>query len=256
MSTYSIEFQDRHRQDGYRIRPGQFNMIYLPGAGEVPISVSGTPEEGPGIGHTIRFVGASDPDDRQAGARQRRSACRGPYGRGWPIEHARGRDVLFVAGGLGLAPLRPAIKVLLADRDRYGRITLLYGARHPTELLYTAEYPEWERRGMEILVTVDHADESWHGRVGVVPVLFNRLRIDPKRTIVLTCGPEVLMRHTVDEALNHQVDDRDIYYSMERNMHCAIGMCGHCQLGPAFICKDGPVFAHSELAPFFRLEHY
>ncbi len=181
---------------------------------------------------------------------------RGPYGRGWPVEQARGRDVVLVAGGLGLAPLRPAVKALLEDRDQYGRLTLLYGARHPSELLYTAEYPDWERQGMEVLVTVDHADETWRGRVGVVPVLFNRLRIDPMQTVVLTCGPEILMRYTVNEALGRQVASPDIYYSMERNMQCAIGMCGHCQLGPAFICKDGPVFSHSDLAPFFYKDHY
>ncbi|MGP0066462.1 MAG: FAD/NAD(P)-binding protein [Isosphaeraceae bacterium] len=255
VATYSIEFQDRHRQEGYRIQPGQFNMIYVPGVGEVPISVSGTPEEGPGIGHTIRFVGRVTQVIGKLGPGSV-VGMRGPYGRGWPIELARGRDVLLVAGGLGLAPLRPAIKALLADPDRYGRITLLYGARHPADLLYTSEYPDWERRGMELLLTVDHADESWRGRVGVVPVLFNRIRIDPQQTVVMTCGPEILMRFAVTEALNHGVADRDIYYSMERNMQCAVGMCGHCQLGPAFICKDGPVFPHSELALFFRQDHF
>src|SRR5262249_48052012 len=153
-----------------------------------------------------------------------------PYGRGWPMEQARGRDVLVVAGGLGLAPLRPAVKALLANRDQYGRLTLLYGARQPADLLYTAEYPSWERDGMEGLITVDRADDSWQGRVGVVPVLFSRLQVDPRRTVVLTCGPEILMRYTVNEALNRRVLDTDIYYSMERNMHCAVGLCGHCQL--------------------------
>ncbi len=162
--------------------------------------------------------------------------------------------MLLVAGGLGLAPLRPAIMALLADRERFGRLSLLYGARQPADLLYTSEYPDWSRRGMEISITVDRADASWHGQVGVVPVLFNRLKLDPARTIVLVCGPEILMRFTVIEASHRGVSDRDIYYSMERNMHCAVGLCGHCQLGPAFICKDGPVFAHRELARFLRQE--
>ena len=181
---------------------------------------------------------------------------RGPYGRGWPIEQARGRDVVLVAGGLGLAPLRLVIRALLAERNQYGRLTLIYGARRPADLLYASEYNEWERRGMEILVTVDHADGAWNGRVGVVPILFSRLQIDPARTVVLTCGPEILMRFAVSEALSRQMSDRDIYYSMERNMQCAVGMCGHCQLGPAFLCKDGPVFAHRQLAPFFNQEMF
>ena len=249
VATFSIEFQDERRQAGYRIQPGQFNMIYLPGVGEVPISVASTPAEGSGIGHTIRFVGRVTHAIEKLGPGTV-VGLRGPYGRGWPLEAARGRDVLLVAGGLGLAPLRPAIVTLLADRDQFGRLNLLYGARQPADLLYTAEYPEWSRRGMEIAVTVNHADAAWHGQVGVVPILFNRLSLDPARTVAMICGPEILMRFTVVEAAHRAMSDRDIYYSMERNMHCAVGMCGHCQLGPAFICKDGPVFSHRELAPF------
>ncbi len=181
VATFSIEFQDERRQAGYRIQPGQFNMIYLPGVGEVPISVAATPAEGSGIGHTIRFVGRVTHAIEKLGPGTV-VGLRGPYGRGWPLEAARGRDVLLVAGGLGLAPLRPAIMTLLADREQFGRLTLLYGARQPADLLYTAEYPEWSRRGMEISVTVDRADASWHGQVGVVPVLFNRLSLDPART--------------------------------------------------------------------------
>jgi NAD(P)H-flavin reductase len=253
VATFWLQFQDQERQRRYRNLPGQFNMIYMPGVGEVPISVSSTPDEGPGIGHTIRFVGRVT--RVFAGlAPGAVLGMRGPYGRGWPMEQARGKDVLLVAGGLGLAPLRPAVKALLAAREQYGRVTLLYGARQPADLLFTSEYSEWERRGMELLVTVDRADETWHGRVGVVPVLFSRLALDPGRAVVLTCGPEILMRFAVDDALARSVSDRDIYYSMERNMQCAVGLCGHCQLGPAFLCKDGPVFAHRELAPFFRQE--
>jgi NAD(P)H-flavin reductase len=228
-------------------------MIYLPGVGEVPISVSRMPGEGPGVGHTIRFVGrvthvlAKLEPGTVVG-------IRGPYGHGWPIEAALGRDVLLVAGGLGLAPLRPAVKAFQAHRDRYGRLTLLYGARQPAHLLYASEYSDWSRQGMEVFVTVDRADATWHGRVGVVPVLFKHLQLEPARTVMLTCGPEVLMRFAVNEALARGLADRDIYYSLERNMQCAIGLCGHCQLGPAFLCKDGPVFSHHRLAPFFYHE--
>jgi NAD(P)H-flavin reductase len=253
VATFRLEFQDQERQERYRNQPGQFNMIYVPGVGEVPISVSGAPGDRPGIGHTIRFVGrVTDVIGKMAPGAV--LGLRGPYGRGWPMEKARGRDVLVVAGGLGLAPVRPAVKALLADRGQFGRITLLYGARQPADLLFRAEYSDWERQGLELLITVDRADETWQGRVGVVPVLFNQLQIDPDRTIVLCCGPEILMRFATIEAASRRMRDDDIYYSMERNMQCAVGMCGHCQLGPAFICKDGPVFSHRELSLFFRQE--
>jgi NAD(P)H-flavin reductase len=251
VATFSLAFQDPERQRGYLVQPGQFNMIYVPGVGEVPISVSSVSDEGAGIGHTIRFTGrvTNVIGKLLPGAVV---GLRGPYGRGWPIERSRGRDILLVTGGLGLAPMRPVVRALLADRGRYGRLILLHGARQPADLLYASEYAEWERLGMEVLITVDRADETWRGRVGVVPSLFNRLQIDAERTVVLTCGPEILMRFAVTEALNRRLDDGDIYYSMERNMQCAVGLCGHCQLGPAFLCKDGPVFAHRDLAPFFR----
>ncbi len=248
--TFELEFQDRAQQLEYHVEPGQFNMIYMPSVGEVPISVSRIPGEGPGIGHTIRFVGRVT----HALAKLQSGAVvgmRGPYGHGWPIQTALGRNVLLVAGGLGLAPLRPAVKALLAHREQYGRLSLLYGARQPADLLYASEYFDWSRQGMEVFVTVDRADETWHGRVGVVPTLFKHIQLEPARTVVLTCGPEVLMRFAVDEALARGVPDCDIYYSLERNMQCAIGLCGHCQLGPAFLCKDGPVFSHRQLAPFF-----
>jgi NAD(P)H-flavin reductase len=146
------------------------------------------------------------------------------------------------------------VQALLADRQRYGRLTLLYGARQPADLLYASEYADWTSRGMDVFITTDRADETWRGRVGVLPVLFKYLKIEPANTVMLTCGPEILMRFAVNEALARHVPDRDIYYSLERNMQCAVGFCGHCQLGPAFLCKDGPVFSHRQLATFFYQE--
>jgi NAD(P)H-flavin reductase len=249
--TFRIEFEDGERQERYRIEPGQFNMLYLPGIGEVPISVSSAPDEGPGIGHTIRFVGrvtrameALRPDFG--------IGMRGPYGSSWPLHQIRGWDVVLVAGGLGLAPLRLVVKALLADRDHYGRLVLLYGARQPADLLFAAEYPDWERQGLELSITVDRADAAWHGNVGVVPILLRRLRIDPERTVLLACGPEIMMRLSVAEALADRFCERNIYVSLERNMQCAVGLCGHCQLGPDFVCKDGPVFTYSKVARFLN----
>jgi NAD(P)H-flavin reductase len=251
--TYRLEFAEGSRQARYGVEPGQFNMIYLPGVGEVAISVSGGPDEvrGPGIAHTIRSVGRVT---RALEALRPGSmlGLRGPYGSSWPLSQARGRDVVLVAGGLGLAPLRLAVKTLLAQRADYGRVVLLYGARQPSDLLFAAEYAQWQRQGLHLWVTVDHADASWDGIVGVVPMLLRHLRMDPARTVLLTCGPEIMMRFTVAEALADGFAAADLSVSLERNMQCAVGLCGHCQLGPEFVCKDGPVFAYGRVARFFK----
>lgn len=249
VATLRIEVQDRPRRETYRILPGQFNMLYLPCVGEVPVSVSGIPREGECISHTIRFVGRVTRaiESLRPGAV---IGLRGPYGRGWPLEHALGRDVLLVAGGLGLAPIRPAIEALLAERTRYGRLILLYGAREPSDLLYRTEYDRWRQAGMEVLTTVDRADTGWPGRVGVVPTLLRKLRLAPGQVVMMTCGPEIMMRFAIAEALGDLATDRDIYLALERNMHCAVGLCGRCQLGPEFVCKDGPVFGYPQIARF------
>jgi NAD(P)H-flavin reductase len=253
--TYRLEFAEGKRQARYAVAPGQFNMLYLPGVGEVAISVAGGPdpdgEPGPGIAHTIRSVGRVT---RALEAVRPGSmlGLRGPYGSRWPLDRALGRDVVVVAGGLGLAPLRLAIKALLARRGDYGRVVLLYGARQPADLLFAAEYDRWQSRGLELRITVDHADATWHGDVGVVPILLRRLRLDPGRTVLLACGPEIMMQFSVAEALADGIAPDDVAVSLERNMQCAVGLCGHCQLGPEFVCKDGPVFAYSRVARFFK----
>jgi NAD(P)H-flavin reductase len=251
VATFYLEFADASHQERYRCAPGQFNMLYMPGIGEVPISVSHGLEERRGIGHTIRFVGRVT----RAMDRLREGdviGVRGPYGQGWPVDRAPGRDVLIVAGGLGLAPLRPVVTALLAMRTAVGRVVLLYGARQPPDLLFQSEYPDWEQRGLEILTTVDRADERWQGRVGVVPILLRKLDVDPARTLVMVCGPEVMMRYSVAETLGNQISGDDIYVSLERNMQCAVALCGHCQLGPEFLCQDGPVFPYARVARFLN----
>jgi NAD(P)H-flavin reductase len=255
VATFWLELQDARRQAAYRSEPGQFNMLLVPGVGEVPISVSAAPGEQPGIGHTIRFVGLVTrvlerlrPGDVLG--------LRGPYGTGWPLALARGRDVLVVAGGLGLAPLRPVVRALLAQRGEYGRLVLLYGSRQPADLLYRREYADWQRQGLEVLVTVDRADETWSGRVGVVPALLGRVSFDPARTVAFTCGPEVMMRFAVSELLARRLSPERVFLSIERNMQCGVGLCGRCQLGPYFVCKDGPVFASQRISRFIRQEHF
>jgi NAD(P)H-flavin reductase len=179
---------------------------------------------------------------------------RGPFGTSWPVVAAQGADVLFVAGGLGLAPLRPAIYHVLANRPRYGRVVILFGSRNPKDMLYRRELEQWRQRlDVDIEVTVDHADADWHGNVGVVPALIRRVAFDPHDSFALVCGPEVMMRFTVSALRAEGVVSDRIYLSMERNMKCAIGLCGHCQFGPVFVCKDGPVMRFDKIAEIFAM---
>ncbi len=233
--------------------PGQFNMLYAFGVGEVPISISGEFPGPGGLAHTIRGVGPVSIALR----RSRRGdvvGVRGPFGRGWPIEEASGRDVVIVAGGIGLAPLRPVVQQLLAQRELYGRIVLLYGGRTPYDLLYQRELRRWRSRfDLEVAITVDAAGVGWRGYVGVVTNLIPRSLFDPSETTAFVCGPEVMMRFTVAELQARGVSPESIYISMERNMKCAVAFCGHCQYGPTFICKDGPVFRYDQLASLLRI---
>jgi NAD(P)H-flavin reductase len=178
---------------------------------------------------------------------------RGPYGSHWPLTAAAGNDVVLVAGGLGLAPLRPALYQLLAHREQYGKVVLLYGTRTPADMLYRHELGHWRARfDVEVLITVDRAIRQWRGEVGVVTRLIPRAPFDPRNTIALVCGPEVMMRHAVLELQRRGVAAERIYLSLERNMKCAIGLCGHCQLGPVFVCKDGPVFCYRQIKDYFE----
>ncbi|KVD88278.1 Ni/Fe hydrogenase subunit gamma [Burkholderia ubonensis] len=233
------------------IGSGQFNMLYVLGVGEVPISTSGDPANDATFVHTIREVGAVS----RALARLSPGATlgvRGPFGVGWPIDAAVGTDMVIVAGGLGLAPLRPAIYEIMASRSRFGRVAILFGCRHPDEILYRRELERWSRRlDVEVDVTVDHADAGWRGNVGVVPALIARAAFDPRDATALVCGPEVMMRFAVAALKERGVPDDHIYLSMERNMKCAVGHCGHCQFGPTFVCKDGPVMRYDAIARIF-----
>jgi NAD(P)H-flavin reductase len=232
---------------------GQFNMLYVFGLGEVAISISGDPARDDRIVHTVRAVGAVS----SALARLRRDrviGVRGPYGSYWPVAESEGSDIIIVAGGLGLAPLRPVIYHVLAHRERYGSVVVLYGARSPADILYRRELEAWRRRlDVDIVVTVDHAAADWRGNVGVVPALIPRTPVDPDHAVAMVCGPEIMMRFTVDALRQRGLAMDRIFLSMERNMKCAIGLCGHCQFGPAFICRDGPVFRCDRVASLFDI---
>ena len=231
--------------------PGQFNMLYGFGLGEVPISMSGDPANAGSLVHTIRAVGSVT-----TGLAKLRTGdsigVRGPFGSVWPLAAPRGSDVVLVAGGIGLAPLRPAIYHLLRYREQYGQVVLLYGARTPADVLFPQELKAWQDRGdFQILCTVDRGDSSWRESIGLVTALFSRAEFDPQRTIGMMCGPEIMMRFTLSEFGKRGVKGENVYLSLERNMQCAIGVCGHCQFGPNFVCMDGPVFGHNRIKSFF-----
>jgi NAD(P)H-flavin reductase len=255
VSTYWLEFEAEALRNSYRFAPGQFNMVYLPGYGEAAISISSHPDKPDRIGHTIRFVG----NVTHAISRLKRGdllSLRGPYGAPWPITEHQGRDVFIAAGGIGLAPLRPAIYHILDHRAAYGKVTIIYGARTPADLLYPGEYEAWRAKDVEVLITVDRGDSAWTGQVGVVPILFYNLRLQPEKSVLFTCGPEIMMRFVVFEGLARRIPEERIFLSMERNMKCGQGFCGHCQIGPYFICKEGPVFHFGQLAGFFNVENF
>jgi len=225
--------------------PGQFNMLYAFGAGEVPISISGNPADTNVLVHTIRSVGSVTNAMRKL-RRDDVIGVRGPYGSHWPVAEAEGRDVVIVAGGIGLAPLRPVMYYVLARRRSYGKVVLLYGTRSPDDILYRRELERWRARlDLEVHITVDRAGGDWRGNVGVVTALISKVPWDPSNAIALICGPEVMMRFAALELQGRGLSVEQIYASMERNMKCGIGLCGHCQWGRFFVCKDGPVFPFS-----------
>lgn len=252
--TYHLAFTHPEVAARYQFKPGQFNMLYLPGAGESAISMSGDTAS-PGIlDHTIRTAG-----NVTRGLTELRPGdtlgLRGPFGSSWPMEECTGRDVVLVTGGIGLPPLRPVIYQLLNNRGEYGNLNLLYGARSPETLLFSRQYDDWAKQGLIVHRTVDRSAPGWLGNVGVVTLLLERLEsFDPGNTVLFCCGPEIMMRFVARTAFERGMNPTQIWVSTERNMNCAIGLCGHCLLGPAFICKDGPVFRYDKIAPYLKVE--
>jgi NAD(P)H-flavin reductase len=246
--TVTLSLVAAHGNGESAFRPGQFTMLYVFGVGEVPISISGDPGQGRLLQHTIRRAGAVTRAlcDVQVG---QEIGIRGPYGRGWPIGEAEGKDVLIIAGGIGLAPLRPAVVEILANRDRFGSLLVLYGVRTPEDLLFEDDLHSWRGRfDIEVEVTVDRSTPVWRGDVGVVTTLLPRVSFDPSNTTALVCGPEIMMKVVARELTDVGVSPEDMFLSIERNMKCAIGFCGHCQFGSDFICRDGPVMSYASVA--------
>lgn len=233
------------------LRPGQFDMLYAFGIGEVPISMSGMSEGS--VLHTVRAVGAVTRAICDAGEGDV-FGMRGPYGNGWGLEDHPGADVLIVAGGIGLAPLRPAIEHVLAHRELHGKLSVLIGARSPELLIFQDDIARWQARlDAQVRVTIDVAPSEWRGAVGLVTELIPRVSFDPGRTVALVCGPEIMMRAVATDLMDLGVASDQIRISMERNMKCAIGHCGHCQFGPEFVCKDGPIFPYERVKSLMRV---
>ena len=252
--TYRLCRDDAHAADAYQFQPGQFNMLYVPGVGESAISMSGDPETRDAWIHTVRVAGnvTRSLAHLQCGET---IGVRGPFGTGWPLDQLIGTDIVVVAGGLGLAPLRPLIYHIVHHRSQYGDVSLIIGARTADSLLYRNEYDGWRQAGIDVQVTVDRATAGWTGNIGVVTTLMDRLKLsDVGRTRVLACGPEVMMKYAALAGIHRGITTDHIWVSMERNMQCAAGLCGHCQLGPAFICKDGPVIRYDRLQPYLFVE--
>lgn len=251
--TFTLDIGNSEGEIETDFLPGQFNMLYAFGVGDVPISISGRSSKSGGWLHTIREVGTVT----RALHRLKKGdtlGVRGPFGQGWPMEVSKGKDIVILVGGIGLAPLRPVLRQIANERDHFGNVALLYGARTPDALLFPKERETWRgRNGIQLKVTVDMGDRNWRGNVGVVTHIVDRVSFDPSQTIAMVCGPEVMMRFSVRELKQRGVPEDQIYISMERNMKCAVGFCGHCQFGPSFICKDGPVFPYPSVSPFLEV---
>lgn len=233
--------------------PGQFNMLYAMGIGEVPISISGDPAEPTRLLHTIRRVGSvTDAMGRLCKGEQ--IGVRGPYGKPWPVQRGEDKDVVIVAGGIGLAPLRPAILEIVRHRDRYRNIVILYGARTSADILYKRDLQTLSAQlDLQVHVTVDRATSDWRGYVGVVTPLIRRAPFDATNAIAFICGPEIMIRFAAQEFQRRGLAEASIFVSMERNMKCGIGLCGHCQFGPLFVCRDGPVFPYQNIETLLQV---
>lgn len=245
--TLQLRLDDAAAQAAYRFAPGQFNMLYLYGVGEVPISIMSDPEERDGIGHTIRMQGRVtqglaklQPGDRVG--------LRGPFGRGWPLQEMGGRDVILVTGGLGCAPVVSVIHYVLRRRERFGKLVIIQGVKHAEDLIWREQYDRWARLpDTQVLVAASEGAAFWPWHVGRVTELFSLASFNPDKAVAMMCGPEGMMRVAADNLLARGLAESQLYLSMERNMQCAVGRCGHCQIGGAFVCRDGPVFNWGEV---------
>lgn len=242
--TFTIELETPNK---FEFKAGQFNMLYLFGVGEVAISISGDQNKTDKLVHTIRNVGTVT--NRISNLKKNDVlGVRGPFGSSWKIENFHQKDIFIIAGGLGLAPVRPIIYYIINNRNKFNKVTILYGTKKPSEIIFEKELHKWKSKfDIDLKIIVDKPDSNWKGNTGLITTLIKDLNIDPNKSIAMICGPEIMMKFSAIEMENKGVNPQNIYLSMERNMKCAIGLCGHCQYGSKFICKDGPVFSYLEI---------
>ncbi len=254
--TLRLRLMDPRAREQFRFAPGQFNMVYLYGVGEIPISIVSDPRDPSLLDHTIRAVGRVT----QGLARLREGdqiGLRGPYGRGWPMQEAEGHDILVITGGLGCAPVVAVINYILMRRERFGRLTIIQGVKHAEELIWRERYAYWNTLpDTRVLLAADHGGPLWPWHVGLVTEVFDKAQITSERTIAMMCGPEPMMHAGIKNLVARGITEDRIYLSMERSMHCAVGHCGHCQYGASFLCRDGPVFAYPRIKDLFRFKGF
>lgn len=250
--TLHMRLEDEASQAAFNFHPGQFNMLYLPGVGEVPISIMSDPEDSHFIGHTIRAVGrvSNGLASLQAGDRV---GLRGPYGKGWPMQAMEGKDVVVITGGLGCAPVVAVIHYILRRRANYGHLTIIQGVKKAEDMIWREQYAQWNTMpDTKVLVAADHGGALWPWHVGRVTELFDQIPLRPERAMAVMCGPEGMMHVSAQKLIERDLPEASIFLSMERNMQCAVGLCGHCQFGGAFVCKDGPVFNWPQVRDLLR----
>ena len=249
--TLRLRFTDEEQHRRYSFEPGQFNMVYLYGVGEVAISIVSDPEDERLYDHTIRVVGRVTRGLAQVKQGQR-VGIRGPFGRGWPLQLAEGHDVLIVTGGLGCAPVVSVINYIISRRERFGRLTIMQGVKHSDDLLWRERYKLWSQMpDTNVIIAADQGGQQWPWRIGPVIGMFDEVNLAPDRTIAMMCGPEGMMQAAITRLHEMGVPEEMLFMSMERNMQCAVGHCGHCQYGGKFVCKDGPVFSFNEIKAIF-----
>lgn len=249
--TLRLRFTDPVVQAAYRFAPGQFNMLYLYGVGEIPISIVSDPDDAHYADHTIRRVGRVTEALAQLRAGER-IGVRGPFGRGWPMAESEGRDIVVITGGLGCAPVVSVINYVMQRRDRFGRLVIMQGVKHSDDLIWRQQYEAWQQQpDTQVILAASQAGPSWPWANGHVTDLLHEAEFDHEHCTVMMCGPEGMMQAAVNGLKQHQVPTSALWLSMERNMQCAVGHCGHCQFGPHFVCKNGPVFNYPEIEELF-----
>ncbi|WP_415899365.1 FAD/NAD(P)-binding protein [Neptuniibacter sp. QD48_11] len=242
--TLRLQLADLAEREAYEFKPGQFNMLYLFGVGEVPISIVSDPKDEGVIDHTIRIVGRVT--EGLAKLKQGdQIGLRGPFGRGWPLPDAKNKDLLIVTGGLGCAPVVAAINYALKRRDHYRRLSIVQGVKHSNDLIWSERYDLWRQfENVEVFLAADESGPAWPFHKGRITELIDQVTVDPSNALAMICGPEGMMHAAAEKLIGLGIDPAQIYLSLERNMQCAMGHCGHCQFGADFICKDGPVFSY------------